>query len=143
MKSKCCIRGETCPGPAGAGTFSSNTGSHTCSGCGRAWTGQNPKICFLCPHTGARLSLGALLTAGDKELGYSPLSLSLPPPSLGHTSGPCASVLLGAVKLEVTAGELWVGGMRAGSCGSSPVPEDILAGFLPGPCCPSALLLEE
>lgn len=66
MKSKCCIHGETCPGPAGAGTFSSSSGSQACSGRGRAWTGQNPNV-FLCPHTGTTLSLGAPLTAGGQR----------------------------------------------------------------------------
>lgn len=146
MKSKCYIHGETCPGPAGAGAFSSSAGSQVCSGRGRAWTGQNPAMCLLCPHAGTKLSLGALLIAGGQRAWIKPPAFVLAPPSLGHTSDPSASMLLGAVQLEVTdLGLGAVSGMRAGSCGASSLPEDILAGFLAGPCCPSVstLFLEE
>lgn len=103
-----------------------------------------------------KLSLGvSLKSKAAKSLDINSLLLSLLPPSLGPTSDPGSpdtfvSVLSrGEMELKVTwlgaelLGEVMAARCRAGSCRAPSLLEDILADFLPGPCCPSTFFLEE
>lgn len=144
MKSKCYIHGETSPGPAGAGFPPTLVPK-----CAQGLDWAKPSHVFTVPTYRYQAVPGASPNSRrTKSLETTPCLCPCPwtRTSLGHTSDPSASVLLGAVQLEVTdLGLGAVSAMRAGSCGASSLPEDILASFLAGPCCPSVstLFLEE
>lgn len=125
-------------------------------GLGLGKTQTLPCRVLCAPCTGCQaVSRGSSKSKGAKSLeGINPPLLSLPPPSLGPACDPgspdaSTSVLSGEVELEVTqlgaelSGGLRAAGHQAGSHGVPSLLEDILADFLPGPCCPSTFFLEE